>query len=661
MEQIDKIKDSEGKYIKEVTSRLKILQKATRAVYSSFDLKKIFNEVTDGAVHTMGYTTAVILTSNPEKSCFEIEALSTKKKLLPQINKILGFSLKSITIPLNPDLNKNVKGAYEGKVMVSQNLADAVYPILSKRACSTLQKLGKTKNYILVPLGVEGELVGGIFITSADERISENEIEMLKSFRHIVSNAIFNARLLKKAKIAEESLKTEKAYLDQFLESSQEAVVSTDTSGKVVRVNSEFTRMFGYEKEEAVGRDIDDLVAPDDYYKEASTITKSVGQGERFKLETKRCCKDGKIIDVSLLGSPIKVGGKQVGSYAIYRDISKRKKAERELKESEMIHKALFEYANDAVFLIDLNGNHVGANKKAADMLGYEINEILGKSFKDIVAPSDLSDAEEKLDGLLKNKSFPTYDRFFIKKDGTKFPVEINVSLIRDSQNRPRLIQSIVRDVTERKKAEEKIKASLKEKEVLLKEIHHRVKNNMQIISSLINLQSAGIKDKETAMMLKSSRDRIKSMAIIHEKLYRSEDFTRVDLNEYVRSLTTHLLLTYGVNRKNVRFHTEIKDVFLDINRAVPCGLIINELLTNSLKHAFPPRKKGEIKIAVRHLENQKTELLVCDNGVGIPEDMDIRKSDSLGMTLVKILSEDQLKGSLHLDRTKGTCFRIVF
>jgi PAS domain S-box-containing protein len=658
---MDNYKTTTDDSSREIASWLKMLQKMTKAVYSSIDLEDIFNQIAEEAVKTMGYTTVFIMAYNDTEDCHEIKAVSTKKGLLSQINKIIGFSLKGYQVALKPDLNETINAIYNGQIVVDQRLEQVVYPLISKKICASLQRLSRTKNYIVVPLDIKHELEGAVFVSSRKETISKNELEMLKSFRHIVSHAISNAKLLEKTKIMKESLGKEKAYMDQLLESSPEAVVTTDISGNVVRVNSEFTRMFGYEKEEAVGRYIDDLVASDDYYQEASTITELVGKGERFALETKRRCKDGKIIYVSLLGSPIKVGGKLVGSYAIYRDISKRKKAERELKESEMIHRALFKYANDAVFLMDLEGGLVDANKKAADMLGYNRKEILEKSFKDIVASSDLSDATEKLKGLLKNESIPMYERFFTKKDRTEFPVEINVSLIRDSRNKPRLIQSIVRDVTERKKAEEKIKASLKEKEVMLKEIHHRVKNNMQIISSLINLQSARISDRKTAMMLKSSQDRIKSMAIIHEKLYQSEDFTKVDLDKYVRGLTDHLLLTYGVDRKNIRFHTQIKDIFLDINRAIPCGLIINELLTNSLKHAFPNGNKGEIKIAVHCLENQKTELLVRDNGVGIPEDTDIRKADSLGMTLVKILAEDQLKGSIHLDKTKGTCFRIVF
>jgi PAS domain S-box-containing protein len=653
--------DNQKGSVHEVASRLKIFHKIARTLYSSYDLEEIFTQITDSAVYIIGYNTALVLVYNRVQKTIKAQALSTKKKFLPQINKIIGFSLKEFSASIAPDINESVKNVFGGKIVVSSSLEEIAYPVLSKRVCSLAQKLAKTKNYILIPLDIERELAGAIFISSAEERISENELEMLKSFGYIASHVLSTASLLNKSRMAEESLKTEKAYLDQLLESSPEAVVTTDMSGNVIRVNSEFTHIFGYEKEEAVGRCIDDLLAPKDLYKSASSITRLVGRGKRFSLETRRRCKDGTMVDVSLLGSPIEVEGKQVGSYAIYRDISQRKKAERELKESEMIHRALFTYSNDAVFLLDLHGDHVDVNKKAADMLGYEINELLGKSYKDIVAPLELGKAKHKLDELLKNKSFSLYERLFRKKDGTEFPVEVNISLIRDSQNKPRLIQSIVRDITERKKAEQEIKNSLREKGVLLKEIHHRVKNNMQIISSLINLQASKIKDEETASLLKSSQNRIKSMAIIHEKLYQSGDLAKVDLRQYVQSLSGHLLTTYGADMRKIQFSMDIQDIYLDINQAIPCGLIINELLSNCLKHAFPDGGEGKVNISVLRLGEKSTELVVYDNGVGIPADMDIEKTDSLGLTLVKLLSEEQLKGSVDLDRTQGTCFRIVF
>jgi two-component sensor histidine kinase len=218
---------------------------------------------------------------------------------------------------------------------------------------------------------------------------------------------------------------------------------------------------------------------------------------------------------------------------------------------------------------------------------------------------------------------------------------------------------ALEKEVTKRKRVEEQIKASLREKEVLLQEIHHRVKNNMQIISSLIKLQTKQIKDEKALETLKSTQNRVHSMAAIHDRLYQSKNFARVDFGEYVQSLTVHLFSVYRIDPKAIKLNKKIKDVFLHVNSAIPCGLIINELVSNSLKHAFPAGKKGEIKIFMHHLNKNEIELIVSDNGIGLPKGMDFRDPDSLGLHLVTILAEDQLHGDIKLDRTKGTGFHI--
>jgi two-component sensor histidine kinase len=218
---------------------------------------------------------------------------------------------------------------------------------------------------------------------------------------------------------------------------------------------------------------------------------------------------------------------------------------------------------------------------------------------------------------------------------------------------------ALEKEVTKRKRAEEQIKASLREKEVLLQEIHHRVKNNLQIISSLIKLQTKQIKDENVLEILKSTQNRVHSMAAIHDRLYQSKDFARVDFGEYVQSLTAHLFSVYRIDPKAIKLSKKIKDVFLHVNSAIPCGLIISELVSNSLKHAFPAGKKGEIKIFMNHLNKNEIELIVSDNGIGLPEGIDFRDPDSLGLHLVTILAEDQLHGDIKLDRTKGTSFHL--
>jgi len=253
------------------------------------------------------------------------------------------------------------------------------------------------------------------------------------------------------------------------------------------------------------------------------------------------------------------------------------------------------------------------------------------------------------------------HDTQVVDKDGKiiHFHRTANVAL-RDKEGKPTAVIEISRDITPRKQAEEKLKASLKEKEVLLKEIHHRVKNNLQVISSLLNLQSGYVKDREALEMFKESQNRVRSMALIHEKLYQSKDLASIDITGYIRDLTTSLIHSYGASAAAIKVNIDVRDIFLDITASIPCGLIINELVSNSLRHAFPDGREGAIKITMHRINEDKIELTVSDNGIGFPEDMDFRKTESLGMQVVITLVE-QLDGIIELDRSKGTAFKVRF
>ncbi|HEX7576124.1 MAG TPA: histidine kinase dimerization/phosphoacceptor domain -containing protein, partial [Candidatus Methanoperedens sp.] len=245
------------------------------------------------------------------------------------------------------------------------------------------------------------------------------------------------------------------------------------------------------------------------------------------------------------------------------------------------------------------------------------------------------------------------------RKDGTTFPVEVNISFIVLGKNS--YMVAVVRDITERKRIDEQIIQSLKEKEILLREIHHRVKNNMQIVSSLLGLQSGYIKEKKYIEMFRDSQNRINSMSLIHEKLYFSKDLAKIEFNEYISDLANSLFQSQGVKVGTIELSLNIENVSLGIDQGIPCGLIINELITNSLKYAFPDGRKGEIKVSLCLNDENMVELVVGDNGVGIPDDIDFRKTESLGLRLVTILAEDQLHGEINLDRSRGTEFKIKF
>jgi two-component sensor histidine kinase len=220
--------------------------------------------------------------------------------------------------------------------------------------------------------------------------------------------------------------------------------------------------------------------------------------------------------------------------------------------------------------------------------------------------------------------------------------------------------KELKQEILERIRIEHKLRGSLKEKEVLLKEIHHRVKNNLQVISSLLYLQSKKVHDKPALEMFTESQNRIRSMALIHEKLYQSEDLVHVDFSEYIRNLIGHLANSYGAQMKNVRIHMQTENVLLSIDKGIPCALIINELVINALKYAFPKDRKGEITIRINRDDRRMIALSVSDNGVGFPHTVDLLNSETLGLQLVKQLTQ-QLKGRIDIENGHGTKFMITF
>lgn len=244
----------------------------------------------------------------------------------------------------------------------------------------------------------------------------------------------------------------------------------------------------------------------------------------------------------------------------------------------------------------------------------------------------------------ITGEPIPYFESVIRKKDKTLVPVESGGQAI-FKDGKVVSIQVITRDITERKQAEEHIKASLREKEVLLQEVHHRVKNNMQIISSLLNLQSRHIEDDQLLEMFRDSQNRIKSMALVHEKLYQSEDLASIDFKEYIKSLVNSLFQSCRVDAGGIALKIDVEDVSLGSAYGVPCGLIINKLVSNCVKHAFPENRRGKITIKLHQCKENEIELIV----------------DSLGLRLVTILAEDQLKGKIRVDRKKGTEVSITF
>jgi len=460
-------------------------------------------------------------------------------------------------------------------------------------------------------------------------------------------------------KLAEESLKaSEERYLALF-HRSLFGVYIHDFEGKFLDANEAALEMLGYKKQDISTLNFASILEAQqlpEAFKVVEEIVRKGYQEEPTLYRIRR--KNGRHVWVETEATLIYKNGKPFAIQGIARDVTKYKEAEEALRESEEKYRAIFESFHDVYYRTDKDGIITLISPSVRTHAGWEPEEVIGHPVTDFYQDPN---AREVFREKLREKGvINDYELKLLAKDGRVIDVSLSSQIIRGTDGSPKGVEGVLRDITDRKKVEEQIKTSLKEKEVLLQEIHHRVKNNMQIISSLINLQSWQIEDPKVKNMFQMSRDRIRSMALIHEKLYQSKDLAGINFAQYIQSLTVHLMHTYNAKLKNVHLKTEVENVFLDISKAIPCGLIINELVTNSLKHAFPDGQSGEILVRLHTNNNGKMALEVSDTGVGFPDGSNVRKPDTLGLQLVNDLV-NQLGGIIELDQTRGTAFRVAF
>lgn len=321
-----------------------------------------------------------------------------------------------------------------------------------------------------------------------------------------------------------------------------------------------------------------------------------------------------------------------------------------ELRESEAKKQALVDAIPDMMFRLNKNGDLLDAREARDSMSkGQDQNAAETPVQKQPLSQKLVVDARPHVEAALRTRETQVFELQIPSNGSTSF-YEARVAVSGEDE-----ALVMVRDVTERKHLDE-----ARKKELLLKEIHHRVKNNLQVISSLLFLQSRRIPDKRVVEMFNESVNRVKSMTLIHQKLYQSEDMTSVGFAEYIRDLTDALFISYGVDSEVIRRKLDIADDFVGIDTAIPCGLIVNELVSNSLKYAFPQGRPGEIRITMCRSQEDHFTLAVADDGIGLPEDLDHRNTPTLGLQLVATLAE-QLGGTIELSRENGTQFTITF
>lgn len=377
----------------------------------------------------------------------------------------------------------------------------------------------------------------------------------------------------------------------------------------------------------------------------------------------KSTLKDNKIQYREIFLYPIFHNKEVVEVSAIAQDITERIENENKMLQQSAKLKAIFESGNQLMWTITEDHKITSFNQNYAKAIFdlYEFYPVAGKSIREIsnnktIFFEDVWNEKYKLAFSGKQVEFTT-ER--IQKDKSKVYRQYYLYPIINHNNKVIEVSGLGFDITENKKNEEKISQSLKEKEVLLKEVHHRVKNNMQVISSILNLQSSYVKDVYALNLLKECQNRIKSMAFIHESLYQAKNFESVNFTEYLTTLSKNLVHSYTLNQKKIKLILSLDQLFLSIDTSIPCGLIINEIISNSLKYAFTDNRDGIIFVNLKKINNL-VRIEVGDNGVGIDPNFDIKETQTLGLQLVDSLIE-QINGTLVLNRTNGTKFIIEF
>ena len=439
-----------------------------------------------------------------------------------------------------------------------------------------------------------------------------------------------------------------------------DAVYWIDSKARIVDVNETACGMLGYTREELLNFTVFDIDPDFTMDKWVNTWEMLKGQ-VKLTIETEHRTKDGRIIPVEIMANYLSFGGRELDC-AFARDISQRKRTEEALQASEERFRGLVETTSDWVWEVDQKGVYTYVSPQIRNLLGYAPEEMIGKTPFYLMPDDEAQRVSEIFKSRTVNKeAIRNLENFNRHKDGRLVVLETSGVPFYDSHGDFGGYRGIDRDITERKLVEERLEASLREKETLLRELYHRTKNNMQVISNLIDLQALDVNDEKTLKLFKETQNRIKTMALVHEKLYQSKDLSNLNLKDYIGDLANALLGSYQLSGDRITLKLDVEPISVSIDTATPCGLIINELMSNSLKHAFPGDRRGEVSLVLHQSEKGEIDMRFSDNGIGLPKGFDFKNTRSLGLTLVRNLSVKQLEGTVEVTTEHPTEFHIKF
>ncbi len=464
------------------------------------------------------------------------------------------------------------------------------------------------------------------------------------------------------SKRASEALQRQQAELRVLFDLMPAMIWFKDTENKILRINQRAASAVGLSVAEIEGRHSREIYPreAERSYAEDLLVIRS-GQSS-LGLEEPLFDGAGHELWVRTDKVPYRdKDGRVIGIVVMAQDITESKRAEEALREREELFSAAFEHAPIGMALVSPDGRWLRVNRSLCDLVGYTDAELRARTFQDITHPEDLDADLDNVRQLLAGEiSSYQMEKRYLHASGRHVNVLLSVSLVRDSRGAPRYMISQILDITERKRASAALETSLHEKEGLLKEVHHRVKNNLQVITSLLRLEAGRSAEPATRAVLKDMRGRIHSMALLHEMLYRTANFARVNLADYLRQLATQLVRGQNAAPGAVRLSLDLKPVDVDIDQAIPAALIVNELLSNSLKHAFPEGRVGELRLVLDVDSARLVRLCVSDTGVGLSPDFETRRTKSLGLQLVSDLAR-QLGGKLEIERIPEARFTVTF
>jgi PAS domain S-box-containing protein len=494
----------------------------------------------------------------------------------------------------------------------------------------------------------------------AEAEIQQLRRELLQA-REELARASEETKRLGELEARLERVEKERQLFVALVENSSDFIGIADADGEPVYVNPAGRRMVGLDADHPIeDTRIPDYYPPDQRAFAAEVIVPAMTERGHWAGETWfRHWQTEEAIPVSHTHFMIRERDtdRVLGMGTITRDVTERGRVDDERARLA----AIVDSSDDAIIGKTLDGTIESWNSGAMRLFGYTFEEIRGRPIAVLVPPDRLEESHHAITAVRRGSNVGHYETVRRRKDGGLVDVSVSHSPIRDRAGRVVGVATIARDISAKKLAERRLAASLAEKEVLLREIHHRVKNNLQVISSLLNLQGSRVADSRAQELLVESQSRVRSIALVHEKLYGSKDLASIDFGDYLRALTSALWSTYGDVARRLALEVQTDEVRLGIEAAMPCGLLVNELVTNALKHAYPGDRRGAIVVDLRvDVAAGQICLEVADDGRGFPEGLDFREVTSLGMQLVVSLTR-QLQGTIELDRNGGTRFRVRF